>query len=89
MLNDFLVAIGFQRSITDMCLYFKRDTGGITVVGVYVDDLMATGTSEKRVDEFFQHVEKLRSVEPGKMVLGYQSNGAYGRRHRPGSRGGD
>ena len=50
-----------------MCLYFKRDAGGITVVGVYVDDLLVTGTSQKRVEEFFDKAKELQIKNLGRL----------------------
>ncbi|POM69431.1 Transposon Polyprotein Reverse transcriptase [Phytophthora palmivora] len=37
---------GFFQCSTDTCMYFKTDKSGTTVVGVYVDDLLVTGTSK-------------------------------------------
>ena len=36
-----------------MCLYWKRDGPDIVVVGVYVDEILTTGTSTAAVDRFF------------------------------------
>ena len=36
-----------------MCLYFKYEGNKCTVVGVYVDDLLVTGTESSAVDNFF------------------------------------
>ncbi|OWZ21027.1 hypothetical protein PHMEG_0004492 [Phytophthora megakarya] len=34
----------------------KRDAGGVTPVGIYVDDLLVTGTSNERVQTFFKEM---------------------------------
>ncbi|KAL7688493.1 hypothetical protein Plhal304r1_c019g0068941 [Plasmopara halstedii] len=39
----------FLPDITDACLYFKADSDRMRVVGVYVDDLLVTGTNDSRV----------------------------------------
>ena len=53
MLHDILESLGFSQSYTDSCLYTKEDVKGKTIVGIYVDDVLATGTSVQKVDEFF------------------------------------
>nr|CCA27483.1 hypothetical protein ALNC14_136270 [Albugo laibachii Nc14] len=50
LLQKKLLRAGFVQCVTDTCLYFKIDSGGRTVVGLYVDDLLATGTTQERVD---------------------------------------
>jgi hypothetical protein len=52
MLSDFLLKNGFKRSMTDKCLYYKTSTHGFIVVGVYVDDILVTGTTQQAVDDF-------------------------------------
>ncbi|KAE8898050.1 hypothetical protein PF005_g9403 [Phytophthora fragariae] len=42
-----------------MCLYFKHDGSDMVVVGVYVDDLLATATHEELVDKFFEDMAVL------------------------------
>ena len=64
-----------------MCLYHKLEGGELVVVGVYVNDLLATGMSVAAVESFFVslaspsikdlgHVNKFLRVEIG-------SDGAY------------
>ena len=42
-----------------MCLYFKYKGKTCTVVSVYVDDLLVTGTEQSAVDEFFKDIFSL------------------------------
>jgi hypothetical protein len=53
LLDRTLKNLGYEQCITDTCLYYLADRNGITVVGVYVDDVLVTGTSTARVDDFF------------------------------------
>nr|CCA16873.1 hypothetical protein SS1G_13224 [Albugo laibachii Nc14] len=53
LLHSELLRLGFMQCVADSCLYFKDTGDDKTVVGVYVDDLLATATSQERVDEFF------------------------------------
>ena len=52
LLHSRLCEAGFTQCPMDMCLYFKKDKTELTVVGVYVDDLLVTGTSKDAVDKF-------------------------------------
>ncbi|KAG2776670.1 hypothetical protein PC116_g17217 [Phytophthora cactorum] len=45
--------IGFIQFVTNVCLYLAADSGGMTVVGTYVDDLLVTGTDKGSVSPFF------------------------------------
>ena len=42
-----------------MCLYYKYKGETSTVVGVYVDDLLVTGTEQSAVDDFFAEMSSL------------------------------
>ncbi|KAE9302338.1 hypothetical protein PR003_g22284 [Phytophthora rubi] len=64
-LHKILVKLGFCQSYTGGCLYYKRDAGGVTLVGVYVDDLLVTGTSNARVDAFFEDMAVLELKDLG------------------------
>ncbi|KAG2814619.1 hypothetical protein PC112_g14246 [Phytophthora cactorum] len=52
-LHHVLVMIGFIQFVTNVCLYLAADSGGMTVVGTYVDDLLVTGTDKGSVSPFF------------------------------------
>jgi hypothetical protein len=60
MLNYFLVnKLGFQICKTDRCMYVKVIGSDIVVVGIYVDDILATGTKKKLVDKFFEDAKQM------------------------------
>ncbi|KAG6572596.1 Integrase catalytic core protein [Phytophthora cinnamomi] len=65
LLHKILVKLGFCQCYTDGCLYYKRDASGVTLVGVYVDDLLVTGTSNARVDAFFEDMAVLELKDLG------------------------
>ena len=52
LLHSNFEAAGFRRCESGMCLYWKRDGPDLVFVGVYVDDLLATGASAAAVDRF-------------------------------------
>ena len=60
-----LAKLGFTQCTTDMCLYTKKTDGGTTIVGVYVDDLLVTGTEPSAVDSFFAEMACLSIKDLG------------------------
>ena len=50
-----------------MCFYWKRDCEDLVVVGVYVDNLLATGTSAAAVDRFFTSLASLSIKDFGRV----------------------
>ena len=52
LLHAKLCSVGFTQRMTYMCLYWKHDGKDTFVVGVYVDDLLVTGTEAAAVDHF-------------------------------------
>jgi hypothetical protein len=60
LLHEELIRLGYSRCVTDLCLYCKRSNEGTAIVGVYVDDLLATATNGQLIEDLF---EKLKSLE--------------------------
>ncbi|POM59010.1 Hypothetical protein PHPALM_36259 [Phytophthora palmivora] len=50
---------GMAQSTTDACVYYKVTSRGTTLVGVYVDDLLATATSEELLTEFEHNMKSM------------------------------
>lgn len=67
LLHARLVELGFTRCITDMCLYHKRDGNDMTIVGVYVDDLLVTASKPDLVEDFFVTMNILSIKDLGKV----------------------
>jgi hypothetical protein len=59
MLHAQLLAIGYARCKTDLCLYYKHEDANITVLGIYVDDLPATATISHIMDDLFTSLKAL------------------------------
>ena len=45
VLNDYLKAIEFEQSGADPCVYIRKNTDGITIIAVYVDDLIVIAST--------------------------------------------
>ncbi|GMF59553.1 unnamed protein product [Phytophthora fragariaefolia] len=54
LLHKKLIGIGFVQRLVD--IYFRLRAGVLLVAGVYVDDLLVTGTEEVAVDVFFSEL---------------------------------
>ena len=65
LLHARLTDAEFVRCVTEMCLYFRRDDEELVVVGVYVDDLLAVGTSAAAVEKLFEVLAKLQIKDSG------------------------
>ncbi|POM60031.1 mitochondrial protein, partial [Phytophthora palmivora] len=50
---------GMIQSATDACVYYNITSRGTTLVGVYVDDLLATATSEELLTEFEHNMKSM------------------------------
>ena len=51
-LHSCLLSLRFIKSAYEQSLYLKRTTDTILIVGVYVDDLLVTGSSSSVIDDF-------------------------------------
>ncbi|GMF58755.1 unnamed protein product [Phytophthora fragariaefolia] len=65
LLHSKLLEIGFDLSLVDMCVYHRYNAGVLIVVGVYVDDLLVTGTQQHAVDVFFEELKSLEIQDLG------------------------
>ena len=43
ILLELMNGIGFQRSKVDICVYYKWDDSGLSILASWVDDLIVTG----------------------------------------------
>ncbi|GKB16092.1 zinc finger, CCHC-type containing protein [Tanacetum coccineum] len=51
-LDQYLKSLGFVRCAHEYSVYTKKEKGDILIVGVYVDDLLVTGSCHKSVQNF-------------------------------------
>jgi hypothetical protein len=58
-LDASMVSLGFERRRHDHALYRRSDGDEFLIVGVYVDDLIITGTSAKTIDCFKSQMHEL------------------------------
>ena len=56
---------GYVRCLSDMCLYHKREVCKLFVVGVYIDDLLATATSVAAVESLIVSLAALSIKDLG------------------------
>ena len=58
-LHDSLISFGFARSPLEHAVYRRGDESTFLLVGVYVDDLVITGTNEGLISEFKEQMKTL------------------------------
>jgi hypothetical protein len=58
-LDESLVSLGFERSPLEHAVYKRNSGKGTLIVGVYVDDLIITGTCEKEIATFKKEMHRL------------------------------
>ena len=68
LLHARLLEAGFRQCISDICLYWQVEGGQLVIVGVYVDDLLATGTDAAAVDHFFVKLGSLSIKDLGTVI---------------------
>lgn len=63
-LADFLIEIGMKRSSFDSCLWYYHDAEGrIVLLGVYVDDLLITGSATVAIETLITNLKLKFSVK--------------------------
>lgn len=65
LLHSILVSRGFRQCFTDSCLYVKTEDDGVTVVGIYVDDILVTATSEVKISKFLDDMQVVELKDLG------------------------
>jgi hypothetical protein len=58
-LDDTLLTLGFQRSPSDHAVYMQHEGNEKLLLGVYVDDLMVTGTSVEAIMHFKDQMQSM------------------------------
>jgi len=74
-LSEALVRFGFVQSQYDPSLYVKKTTEGVTLVLVYVDDMLITGDSLKLIEETkvtLQQAFKMKDLGELRFFLGIE-----------------
>ena len=54
LLNELLTSCGLQRCDQEACIYKYFDADGWILIGCKVDDLIVTGTNEKKLQNIFK-----------------------------------
>ena len=57
-LNYAMKGFGYRQAVADHTLFFKRDVDDITLLIVYIDDMIVTGSSLKEVEKLQSHLAK-------------------------------
>jgi hypothetical protein len=57
-INDFLLKNGFKKTQADSCIYTRRSDRGVTIIALYVDDLIIAGSNDKVIGEVKAELRK-------------------------------
>ncbi|XP_063946041.1 uncharacterized mitochondrial protein AtMg00810-like [Daucus carota subsp. sativus] len=57
-LDKCLKELGFKRCLHEQAVYTKSVGGNVIIVGVYVDDLLVTGSDKRKIEEFKLQMNK-------------------------------
>lgn len=73
--NDILLKMGFQRCMSDTCVYVKRDGSHLSFIALYVDDMLIACSSELEMKKTIENLNKfVETVDRGpvKFYLGME-----------------
>ena len=75
-IDDYLVNdLHFKSSIHDPCLYVKKTPTEISIIALYVDDLLIIGNSKVKIDQLkgeFKKRFEMKDIGPVKIMLGIE-----------------
>ncbi|KAH9105367.1 hypothetical protein AeMF1_018786 [Aphanomyces euteiches] len=72
-LHSFLVRIGFERCVQEVCLYTKRVGDSMVLLSVYVDDITITGNDDQQIEKACNALKdkfKMTNLGELKSILG-------------------
>ncbi|XP_022151647.1 uncharacterized protein LOC111019555 [Momordica charantia] len=58
-MDDYLLILGFVKSLSESTLYVKKAGTTIVIVSLYVDDLLVTGSDNNQIEVFKQEMMKV------------------------------
>ena len=71
--QDFMLDLGFKQSTADPCVFIQDETNSMTIVAVYVDDLIVMSTSSEKLDAIKKALSgrfKMKDMGPLHYCLG-------------------
>ncbi|CEG45564.1 FOG: Transposon-encoded proteins with TYA, reverse transcriptase, integrase domains in various combinations [Plasmopara halstedii] len=67
LLSTKLTDLGLKQSIVEPCLFYRKDGREILLVGIYVDELLVTGTNDDLVNKLFESLKILQIKDLGEV----------------------
>lgn len=58
-----LISLGYKQSKNDYSMFIKRSSTFITIVAVYVDDIIVTGDNSAEIDALKSHLDHVFSIK--------------------------
>lgn len=70
-INQWLLTRGYQRSLTEPCLYYRIDGEDIILVLVYVDDIVVATKDEKSKNILFEDLDQEYGLKDQGLLTAY------------------
>jgi hypothetical protein len=71
VMDTYLRSQGFKPSIADPCMYSKRVGKELTIIALYVDDIITAGTNETEVQRVRSHMHNHFHMDAGNQLSWY------------------
>ena len=55
--DTYVLSLGFLRSKSDHCVYYKSKNGHILIIALYVDDMLFIGNGKIIISDLKSHLE--------------------------------
>ncbi|KAH9086225.1 hypothetical protein LEN26_020320 [Aphanomyces euteiches] len=81
LIDNTLLELNLIRSQLDPCIYFKRSTEGLTLMGLYVDDILIFSQDDAFLKEIIDRLNakhQVKDLGPAKRVLGMNVTHEHG-----------
>jgi len=72
--SSHIVSCGFQQSLREPCLYTKHENGLITLVLIYVDDILVSGNDQNGIRKVCQILKtkfQMKRIGISEKILGF------------------
>ena len=76
-LHEYLISCGFNRSPDDHCVYHKKEGNKITIILIYVDDIIIIGNNQETINEVkntFKSKFSMKEMGPLRYFVGMEIN---------------
>ena len=73
--DTYVLSLGFMRSKSDNCVYYKAEGDRILIIALYVDDMLFIGNSKEMILELKSQLSlkfEMKNLGSEKFILGME-----------------